>query len=136
MFEIVSNSRNGIDVDKFDYLNRDTQKTNMNYNAFNHDKVMRGARVIDNQLCYPEKDIYEIKKLFDSRYNLYKECYHHRVTQSYECLLIDILLQSDSYFNFLETIYDPSKFINMDDSILHEIRISDDPRLNETKILL
>lgn len=80
MFEIVSNSRNGIDVDKFDYLNRDTQKTNMNYNAFNHDKVMRGARVIDNEICYPEKDIYEIKKLFDSRYNLYKECYNHRVT--------------------------------------------------------
>lgn len=52
----------------------------MNYNAFNHDKVMRGARVINNQICYPEKDIYEIKKLFDSRYNLYKDCYYHRVT--------------------------------------------------------
>mgnify|MGYP002635978514 CR=1 FL=1 len=46
MYEIVSNSRNGVDVDKFDYLVRDAQKTNMNYNAFNHDKVMRGARVI------------------------------------------------------------------------------------------
>lgn len=80
MFEIISNSRNGIDVDKFDYLKRDSWKTNMKYNSFNHDKVMRGARVIDNQLCYPEKDIYEIKKLFDSRYTLFKECYHHRVT--------------------------------------------------------
>ena len=48
IFEIISNSRNGIDVDKFDYLMRDTQKTNMNYNAFNHEIVMRGARVIDN----------------------------------------------------------------------------------------
>ena len=66
----------------------------MNYNAFNHDKVMRGARVINNQICYPEKDIYEIKKLFDSRYNLYKDCYYHRVTQSYECLLLDILKAS------------------------------------------
>ena len=46
IYEIVSNSRNGIDVDKFDYLNRDTQKTNMNYNAFNHDKVMRGEALV------------------------------------------------------------------------------------------
>lgn len=78
--QIISNSTNGIDVDKFDYLSRDTQKTNVGYNAFNHDRVMRGARVINNQICYPEKEINEIKKLFDSRYNLYKDCYNHRVT--------------------------------------------------------
>jgi len=46
--EIISNSTNGIDVDKFDYMSRDTQKTNVGYNAFNHDRVMRGARVINN----------------------------------------------------------------------------------------
>ena len=46
--EIISNSRNGIDVDKFDYMMRDTQKANMNYSSFNQDKVMQGARVINN----------------------------------------------------------------------------------------
>ena len=35
LFEIVSNSRNGIDVDKFDYLIRDTQKINVHYLSFN-----------------------------------------------------------------------------------------------------
>lgn len=80
IYEIVSNARNGIDVDKFDYFVRDTSKTGMNTNSFNHLKVMQGARVIANRICYPEKDLTEIKKLFDSRYNLYKDCYHHRVT--------------------------------------------------------
>ena len=129
IYEIVSNSRNGIDVDKFDYLNRDTQKTNMNYNAFNHDKVMRGARVINNKICYPEKDIYEIKKLFDSRYNLYKDCYNHRVTQAYECLLLDILKAANNIFDFENCISDPNKYIDLDDTILHEIRISTGPSL-------
>jgi len=46
--EIVSNPRNGIDVDKFDYLRRDTQKTNMNYCSFNHEKIMKQARVIED----------------------------------------------------------------------------------------
>jgi len=80
LFEIVSNSRNGIDVDKFDYLARDTQKMNVHYCSFNRDIVMKGARVIDNQICYPEKHEFEVKKLYDSRYNLYKDCYCHRVT--------------------------------------------------------
>ena len=40
LFEIVSNSRNGIDVDKFDYLMRDVMKINVNHNSFNHDIVM------------------------------------------------------------------------------------------------
>lgn len=41
---------------------------------------MKQARVINNQICYPEKEVTEIKKLFDSRYNLYKDCYNHKVT--------------------------------------------------------
>ena len=136
MYEIVSNSRNGVDVDKFDYLVRDTQKTNMNYNAFNHDKVMRGARVIQNKICYPEKDIYEIKKLYDSRYNLYKDCYHHRVTQAYESLLLDILLASSSAFDYLASVKDPNLYLNLDDTILHEIRISEEPQLAQARQLL
>ena len=41
---------------------------------------MKSARVVDNQICYPEKYEFEVKKLFDSRYNLYRDCYYHRVT--------------------------------------------------------
>ena len=80
LYEIVSNARNGIDVDKIDYLLRDTQKINVQYCSFNHEIIIKGARVVDNQICYPEKHEFEVKKLFDSRYNLYRDCYYHRVT--------------------------------------------------------
>ena len=91
LYEIVSNARNGIDVDKIDYLLRDTQKINVHYASFNHEIIINGARVVDDRICYPEKHEFEIKKLFDSRYNLYRDCYYHRVTQSHECLILDIL---------------------------------------------
>ena len=48
LYEIVSNSRNGIDVDKFDYLRRDTHKMNVGYCSFNHEIIMKGARVVEN----------------------------------------------------------------------------------------
>ena len=97
---------------------------------------MRGARVINNQICYPEKEIYEIKKLFDSRYNLYKDCYYHRVTQAYECLILDILKSARSIFDFMAAIQDPKLYIYLDDTILHDIRVSTGPELEVARHLL
>lgn len=77
LFEIVSNPRNSIDVDKFDYLRRDTQKLAVHYSSFNHEIIMKDARVINNHICYPIKHDFEIKKLFDARYNLHRDCYNH-----------------------------------------------------------
>ena len=108
LYEIVSNSRNGIDVDKIDYLLRDTQKINVQYCSFNNQIIMKGARVVDNLICYPEKHEFEVKKLFDSRYNLYRDCYFHRVTQSHECLLLDILEETNGIlYDYLDAIQDP-----------------------------
>ena len=112
LFEIVSNSRNGIDVDKFDYLNRDTEKIGVHHCTFNHDIVMRGARVVDDQICYPEKHEFEIKKLYDSRYNLHNDVYCHKTNQAIECLLLDILNETDGHlYNYLEAIYDPKQYL-------------------------
>ena len=48
LYEIVSNSRNSIDVDKFDYMKRDTAKLgHPNYCTFNEQELMNAARVID-----------------------------------------------------------------------------------------
>ena len=67
-------------MDKIDYLLRDTQKINVAYCSFNYERIMSATRVVDNQICYPENKAFEIKKLFDSRYNMYRDCYYHRVT--------------------------------------------------------
>lgn len=87
-------------------------------------------------MCYPEKDAYELKKLFDSRYNLYKDCYLHRVTQAYECLLFDILKAAWDELRLVEAINDPSKYVELDDSILQEIRLSTSQALEPARQLL
>ena len=80
LYEIVSNPRNGIDVDKFDYLKRDTQKLNVAMSSFNERVIMDDAMVVGGHICYAEKNDIEIKKLFDTRYMMYDSLYHHRVT--------------------------------------------------------
>lgn len=105
----MSNPRNGIDVDKFDYMERDSQKTGVGHLAYDKFVIMRGARVFNNnEICYPESKDFEVKKLFDSRYNLYRDCYNHRVTQSFECLILDILNETNNkLYNYLEVVDDP-----------------------------
>ena len=138
LYEIVSNSRNSIDVDKFDYMKRDTKQLGHPfYCSFNERSLMNSARVIDGQICYPEREFLNLKNLFESRYGLYRDFYTDSATQSYECLLVDILnATKDIYFNFLEAIYDPKQFIDLDDSIIHRIRISDEPELKRARELV
>ena len=80
LFDIVSNSRSGLDVDKFDYLSRDSKKTKVEHCTFSRDRVMLGARVVNDLVCYPEEQEFDIKLLYDSRYNLHHACYTHKTT--------------------------------------------------------
>ena len=124
-------------MDKFDYLSRDAQKINVNHNSFNHDIVMRGARVIDNQICYPEKYEFELKKMYVSRYNMHHDVYQHKTTTALELIVCDIIRESDGIlYDYLDVIYDPERYIHLDDSLLHEIRVSDDPRLAKAQALV
>ncbi len=60
-FKIVSNPRNGIDVDKFDYIARDCTHLSM-ANSFNYKRYIYQTRVIKrenglNQICVRDKVI-------------------------------------------------------------------------------
>ena len=45
--------------------------------------------------------------------------------------MIDILREADGIlFNFLEAVYDADLFCDLDDSVIGQIRASDDPELS------
>ena len=66
LYHIVSNIDNGIDVDKFDYIKRDTYNIGLHYN-FDYDRILKQARVIDGKIVFPDKLVYEIHNLFHIR---------------------------------------------------------------------
>ena len=48
MFDIVANKRSGLDVDKFDYLQRDINSLGFKSGGFTCDRIINNTRIIDN----------------------------------------------------------------------------------------
>ena len=48
IFDIINNKRNSIDVDKFDYIMRDTKMMDLSYGVFDHSILLKNARVVDD----------------------------------------------------------------------------------------
>ncbi|RLM93598.1 hypothetical protein C2845_PM08G07390 [Panicum miliaceum] len=76
LYDIVANGRNGIDVDKFDYIDRDCRACGLGSN-FQYWRLMEGMRVMGDEICYPAKDYLSIHKLFSTRADLHRTVYTH-----------------------------------------------------------
>ncbi|CAI2168138.1 14688_t:CDS:10 [Funneliformis geosporum] len=135
LFDIVANKTNSIDVDKFDYLNRDCYYLGMK-SVFDFSRLMRYSRVIDNQITYYFKESYSIYELFHTRYSLYKKVYYHRVGKAIEYMLCDAMAEADPILGISKAIDDPEKYLQLNDTILNEIEFSKDPMLKKSRDLI
>lgn len=113
LYNIVSNPITGLDVDKFDYIARDTFFLGLEY-SFNCDRLIRFTKVINNQICFPEKLAFNIYELYRIRYKLYREIYNHPVVSAVEFMIVDILKDKVIDINNLE------KFCELNDSIVFD----------------
>ncbi len=73
-------------------------------------RLILNSRVINNNLCYNEKIYIDLSKVFETRYKLFKECYSHRVCKAIDYMIVDALVEANSYFKFEEMIFDPAKY--------------------------
>ncbi|KAG8698472.1 hypothetical protein FRC09_007214 [Ceratobasidium sp. 395] len=135
LFEIVANNRNGIDVDKFDYIQRDTHAVGNKMNDVTS-RLIRSARVIDGQICYADKDWYMVSQLFESRFALHKMIYNHKSAKAVELMIVDALVQADPFLNLTNKIYNPKEYLFLNDSILLEIERSKGPELAPSREII
>lgn len=78
LFDIVANKRNSVDVDKFDYIERDTHNIGLR-SSYDAKRLLMFSRVVNNEICYHHKEVYNIYEMFHTRYSLFKRIYTHRV---------------------------------------------------------
>ena len=136
LYEIVANSTNCIDVDKFDYLSRDMYYLFGSEKSYNFNRIFKYNRIIDNTICYNSKITFDIYNLFQQRYLMHKQIYNHKTGKGIEYMICDILLKANNKLKIAECIYNPEEFINLTDDILNTIKISKDPGLQESKDII
>jgi HD superfamily phosphohydrolase len=117
IFQIVSNPINSIDVDKFDYLTRDTRAVGLKM-GFNYDRIISDARVIDNKICYSMQSADDLYQMFFIRYRLHREIYNHKAVKAIEILVLKILSELESLYSISESIFDPIKMLKLCDSFI------------------
>lgn len=135
LYDIVANGRNGIDVDKFDYIVRDSRACGLGC-SFQIERLMDSMRVMGDEICYREKDYLTIYKLFSSRADLHRTVYTHAKVKAIEMMFVESLIKADDYLQISSKIQDPAEFWKIDDSILKTIEISHDQELKEARDLI
>lgn len=101
MYQIIANDVDGVDVDKLDYLQRDSVYAGIGYNI-DISRFFQYARVINNRLCYSFKSMqYTIHHLFMVRHQLHAQVYQHPVVRAFEYMYIDFLkiIERSIYFD-------------------------------------
>ncbi|XP_022725971.1 deoxynucleoside triphosphate triphosphohydrolase SAMHD1 homolog isoform X1 [Durio zibethinus] len=135
LYDIVANGRNGTDVDKFDYIVRDSRACGLGCNL-QFQRLMETMRVMGDEICYRAKEYLTIHNLFVTRADLHRTVYTHAKVKAIELMVVDALTLANGELSISETIHEPAKFWKLDDSILRQIETSDKQELKEARDLI
>jgi deoxynucleoside triphosphate triphosphohydrolase SAMHD1 len=123
LYQIVANNLNGIDVDKFDYLARDTKNLGIT-TGFNANRLINEFIIDHNgNIAYPKHCSTDIYDMFHSRYMMHKKVYSHKTVKLIELMLTDLFLKIDPIFGISKSIDDMFVFCKLtDDTIFQYIQ--------------
>lgn len=133
-FDIVNNTKNSIDVDKFDYLQRDPRHIGLDC-SFDPSRIINKSFLEGSQIIYSKSVSNNIVNMFQTRYRFHKEIYNHKTVKLIELMLGDALLSANDHFNFGE-VSKTAEFKTLDDSIYSKILNSDINDLKTSKEIL
>ncbi|CAI9729856.1 Hypothetical predicted protein [Octopus vulgaris] len=120
LYQIVNNADYNIDVDKWDYLARDSHFLGIG-TSFDHERMMKMSKVIDGEICYRDKTLKNFYDMFYSRYRLHNTAYQHKTVLLLNKLLGDVLKSAHKKLKIFDRVKDMEEFTYFTDSILEEI---------------
>ncbi|MBK6263885.1 HD domain-containing protein [Marivirga sp. S37H4] len=83
-----------LDVDRLDYLNRDSFYTGVSEGNISVDRIISHLMVVDDQIVVEEKAIYSIENFLNARRLMYWQVYLHKTALSAERMLINLMARA------------------------------------------
>ena len=126
-----------LDVDRMDYLNRDSFYTGVSEGVIGGDRIIKMLELVDDKLVVEEKAIYSIEKFIVARRLMYWQVYLHKTVVACELMLVETLRRanelalagttvfgSPALLRFLSAKHDRDSF--MDPAVLNDFLKLDD----------
>lgn len=130
LIEALTSSQ--LDVDRMDYLQRDSYFTGALYGTIDVDRIIRSMKIVNHEVMYRASGAPAIESYLMARYHMYNQIYYHPVARSYELLLQSIFLRitdlndngvyiSDYVDDFLKAICteDLESYLFLDDNYVN-----------------
>lgn len=144
--EIISNKRNGVDVDRLDYFIRDSMccfgKPTVDVRV---NRLFNSARLVCDdgqwQLAFEQKLALSLREIFTLRAKLHKNVYQHPVTKAIGHMVGDIMHLAAPVFTvgghtFVECAKDEELFLKLGDWIIEAIEAGSDLALRPAQDLI
>ena len=112
-----------LDVDRLDYLNRDSFYSGVNEGIINSDRIISMMNVYNNELVIDYKGIYSIEKFIIARKLMYWQVYLHKTVLSAEHTLMKVLKRAKELIENKNMIYTTPQF---------ELFLSKKGKINQT----
>jgi HD superfamily phosphohydrolase len=120
IFQIISNPINSIDVDKFDYLVRDTKMVGLKL-SFDYSRIINECKVINSTICYSVECTEDIYHMFFLRYRLHRQIYNDKTAKAIEILIVKLLLAINNVINISDYLLDENKMCRLVDNFIFYI---------------
>ncbi|EIE81108.1 hypothetical protein RO3G_05813 [Rhizopus delemar RA 99-880] len=94
------------------------------------------SRVINNEICYHHKEVYNLYEMFHTRHSLHRQIYTHRVGTAIELMVVDAFLAANDYLKIADMIDNPEDYLHLTDDIVHTIEKSKCPELEKARHII
>lgn len=104
---------NEIDVDRLDYLQRDSYETGIEHGAIDADTLIKFSSIIDGEFGFEYKALQSVESLLSSRLHMTRSVYSHDTVN-----VTETMLKRAVQAYLFETNKQMSDFIKLDDGLL------------------
>jgi HD superfamily phosphohydrolase len=125
---IIANKETDVDLDKFDYLARDVNRTLATVGT-EYMRLISNSRIVAGELAYKMAEALTIDCLFHHRADMLVRVYTHRFVAAVEMMVIDALIAAqnsqDSKVHVAESLSNPEDFVLLDDRLSLQLERGD-----------